>query len=59
MPTLPALVMMNVPPAVFENCTTFPVVLDPMTVRTFAAAAGVALNVADVAETVFEPARAP
>jgi hypothetical protein len=32
--------MMNVPPAVFENCTTFPVVLDPMTVRAFASAAG-------------------
>jgi hypothetical protein len=46
MPTLPALVMMKFPPAEFENCTTFPVVLDPTTVRTFAEAAGVALNVA-------------
>ena len=55
----PSLVMMNVPPAVLENCTTFPVVLDPMTVRTFAAAAGVALNVEADAETVFEPARTP
>ena len=46
-PTFPAFVKMNVPPAVFENWTTFPVVLDPMTVRTFAAAAGVALKVPD------------
>ena len=40
MPTFPALVMMKFDPAVVENCTTFPVVLDPMTVRAFASAAG-------------------
>jgi hypothetical protein len=51
--------MMNVPPAVLENCTTFPVVLDPMTVMTFASAAGVALAVTVEAATVFEPARTP
>jgi hypothetical protein len=38
--------MMKFPPALLLNWKTFPVVLDPMTVRTFAAAAGVALNVA-------------
>jgi hypothetical protein len=38
--------MMKFPPALLENCTTFPVVLDPTTVRTFAEAVGVALNVA-------------
>jgi hypothetical protein len=38
--------MMKFPPAELLNWTTFPVVLDPTTVRTFAAAAGVALNVA-------------
>ena len=37
----PPLVMMNVPPFVFENWTTFPVVEDPLTVRTLAAARGV------------------
>ena len=47
MPTFPALVMMKFDPAVVENCTTFPVVLDPMTVRTFAAAEGVPLAVID------------
>jgi hypothetical protein len=46
MPTFPAFVMMKFPPAELLNWKTFPVVLDPMTVRTFAAAAGVALNVA-------------
>jgi isopentenyl diphosphate isomerase/L-lactate dehydrogenase-like FMN-dependent dehydrogenase len=38
--------MMKFPPAELENCMTFPVVLEPMTVRTLAEAAGVALNVA-------------
>jgi hypothetical protein len=42
---LPALVMMKFPPAELENCMTFPVVLDPTTVRTFAAAEGVPLAV--------------
>ena len=43
----PALVMMKFPPAELENCMTFPVVLEPMTVRTFAAAEGVPLAVID------------
>jgi hypothetical protein len=52
MPTFPARVMMKVPPAVLENCTTFPTVLDPMTVRTFPAAAGVEVDVINVPLTV-------
>jgi hypothetical protein len=44
--------MMNVPPAVLENWTTFPAVEDPRTVRTFAAAAGVAIDVTVAAVTV-------
>jgi hypothetical protein len=44
--------MMKFPPAELLNWNTFPVVLDPMTVRTFAAAAGVALNVAAAVDVI-------
>jgi hypothetical protein len=39
--------MTKTPVPVFENWTTFPVVADPLTVRTFAVAAGVLAKVAE------------
>jgi hypothetical protein len=53
-PILPVLVIIKLPAAVeFVNWKTFPVVEDPMTVRTFAAAAGV--DVTDTDATFMDP----